>query len=276
MTWSLQHVVAGTDFKESSSNVVREAIRLGEVFGARVSIAHIATATGDLEERMSDFVDNLDVPTSVAVDTVIRSGTRVANELGALAEELDADLLCVGPRAHGFVEKHIRGGVAEQLLTRTTIPTLATAGPSETGYRRVLVAVDGTPASGRALRIGRTLMEGPEEERELIGFHSLSGRAVGALSQSTELDDVKQAMIENKRESLDDFIRRFVGDQVKVTVDIQVGAFGHALPARVDELSPDLVCMGTAGRKGLMGMLAGNSAERMIRNLGIPILIAHP
>ncbi|OIP31270.1 MAG: hypothetical protein AUK47_22775 [Deltaproteobacteria bacterium CG2_30_63_29] len=283
MSWKLKHLVVGTDYSESSKGAVGEALRLARVHDCEATVVNVVLASkgssADLAP-MKAFLAGFDTA-NLRVEGVARVGNKVALALAEAADECSADLLCVGPRAHGFMEKHVLGGVAEQLMSRTSLPTLATAGPADGGYRRVLVAVEPTEAAARALTIGAALVEAGHPSSRLSVFHCVTARGVSTFT-SGELEALEVALVADARQRILEFVQGALPnadaliEQNLLTIDVRVGIFGDQFPRFVDEIEPDLVCMGTVGRRGLVGLLAGNAAERMVRTLTTPLLVAHP
>ncbi len=278
-SWRAKHILVGTDFSVSSRGAVGEALRLAGRWQSALSVVHIAPSGADeaaLGLEMSAFLDAQNVPDGAQVHRVIRIGSRVSTALAAVAQECGCDLLVVGPRAHGFVERHIMGGIAEQLMSRTDVATLATSAPSKSGYSSVLAAVDGSEASYRALQLAYGMLEGPQEERRLVVFRALSGRGARAL-QGEDAVELQDALVREREAELREVVDAYVGPLLCcLDIVVRIGVFGEMLPALVDELEPRLLCMGTVGRRGLAGILAGSDAERMVGRLAIPILVAHP
>jgi nucleotide-binding universal stress UspA family protein len=55
-----------------------------------------------------------------------------------------------------------------------------------------------------------------------------------------------------------------------------VGKVGHAVNGTVNKLNADLLVMGTTARKGVKGLVIGNSAERVLTKATSDILALKP
>lgn len=278
-SWSVRRIVVGTDYSESSRGAVGEALRLGKRFGAVVTVVHVALsdAAARDESAMASFLASEPRCEGVDVRPVIVRGTKVVAPLAEVAEREGAELLVVGPRARTFVERHITGSIAQQLFSQTPVSVLAT--PRVTaGYERVLVALDDSLASRRALEIGAALLEDESPQARLIALHVLAGRGVDALASVDESHAIESALIAEARAHLAPLLEVHASS-VPVSqreLVVRVGALGQRVPQVVEETQPDLVCMGTVGRRGLLGLLAGNAAETVARQIDRPLLVAHP
>ena len=275
---AIKHIVAGVGLTESSLEPVREALRLGEHLGARVTAVHVAkSVTGEAEDAISAHLSSVEVPAGVTLSSAVAVGQNIAAALSDYAMQHDAQLICVGPRAHGFVERHITGGPAEQLVSASEVPILVSR-EQPRPFERVLVALDFSPASARALRLGVSLLEGALDAQRLRVLHVLSSRTGAHRVAGRDLDVVQKAMKDKARAKTQAFLEQTLTetDVARCEIDVCIGATGHQLVDTVEKFQPHLVCMGTIGRRGLRGLLAGNTAERMVQTLSIPLLVAYP
>ncbi len=144
---SLACVVIGVDDSPESLYALDLAAALGGAFRSMLTIVHVRprlvgfafSPAGSVEYEQAE--DALDAEIRRVVGgrledyagswtVVIRSG-HVADELLAVAEEVDADLVVVGHRSHGLLRDAILGSVA--------------AGTVHNARRNVLVAVPPVP-----------------------------------------------------------------------------------------------------------------------------------
>ncbi|WFR66365.1 universal stress protein [Curtobacterium flaccumfaciens] len=111
----------------------------------------------DAEEIRQQAVELLGrhTPRSVEVDTRIEEGSAAEVLLGASA---GAGLLVVGSRGRGGFRGLLLGSVSTACIQHATCPVLVDrGGPMTEGRDTVVVGVDGSPESGRALRFAVTL-----------------------------------------------------------------------------------------------------------------------
>jgi len=108
----------------------------------------------DAQQRLRALADELHTARRVAVSTHEAAGP-VVDEILQQAETLDAALLVLGARGEGFLRRLILGTTAERLMRRTARPLLVVRQTPHERYRRVLVAVDFSPWSTRALATAR-------------------------------------------------------------------------------------------------------------------------
>jgi len=137
--------------------------------------------------------------------------------------------------------------------------------------RSILVAVDFGEASARAIAIGGALAERYDASLRLLhaGAFDLPPYVTSAQPPAGELPAGSDRA--RATEFLADFGRRHTAAPFVPLVDD-----GAPVDAVLREsVTSDLVVMGTHGRRGLSRWWLGSVAERVLRETGCPLLIAH-
>lgn len=142
-------------------------------------------------------------------------------------------------------------------------------------YRRILVAVDGSPASTKGLREAIRLAKDERAQllllhvvNELYAFGTLDGAAAGV--------DLVPSLREGGRRVLAkaQALARKEGIEAKTLLRERIG--GPAADAIVPEARKqraDLIVLGTHGRRGLRRLVLGSDAELVVRNSPVPVLL---
>jgi nucleotide-binding universal stress UspA family protein len=138
-------------------------------------------------------------------------------------------------------------------------------GPPPPAVREIVFASDLSPASDRAFDHARLLAEG--FGAHLVLYHVLEGGLADAGPREAEVNHrVERAA----REHLE---RR--AQRAGVPTDIRVERAASAWPsltAFLLEARPDLLVMGTHGRKGVAHFILGSVAEQVLQHTRIPTL----
>lgn len=142
-------------------------------------------------------------------------------------------------------------------------------------YRRILVAVDGSPASTKGLR--EAIRLAAEEGARLFVLHvvdefyafaNLDGIAPGV--------DLVPAFREGGKRVLDKAKALAAKGKVKVTAVMRETVGGPAAGAIVREARrqrADLIVLGTHGRRGVRRLVLGSDAEQVVRTASVPVLL---
>lgn len=167
-------ILAATDFSAPARHAADRAARLAHETGAALTLMHVMPGgtlqelrqwlgSGHMVEKLlqDDALRQLDhlraelqTNRHVAICPVHASGS-VLDEIGREAEVLGAALVVLGARGAGFMRRLVLGSTSERLLRRTRRPLLVVRQTPHEPYRRVLIAVDFSPWSARALALAR-------------------------------------------------------------------------------------------------------------------------
>lgn len=272
----LSHILTGTDFSESSKGAVREALRLaGGDASRRVTLVHVTRHVKDpqvLLDRLTAWAQELPEFGSLTDPAQFKPELeigRVSSGLARCAMRIGATQLVVGPLPRTLLERYVTGGVAEQLFHSVHIPVLATRRPVEGGYKHILVPVDFSENSHRAVSLAASLARDSSASDaaahlELLHVAELPGGAYGGvvrkgLANSVTVDIEKQLHAYAAERGVADLVGR---------VSAVVGVVQDAIPKEVKRCGADLVCMASSSS----GSLLGSTADAVLRSVGVPML----
>jgi nucleotide-binding universal stress UspA family protein len=223
-------------------------------------------------------------PTAEVVQ--VRALERPSTELCRVAEEMDATAVVVGTHGRSGVARFFLGSTAERLLRHATRPVLVlreaptTASPwyeppilpaTHLGPRRMLVAVDFSEPSKRAIAFARSLAAKLRIAVEVV--HVYDAIVAGASSAPGAPANEVRAMLTTR---LDELVRDVFGpDASTVRTHLVPGRPIDAILDLARKREADLVVVGTTGRTGIERMLLGSTAERLVRESAVPILTIH-
>jgi nucleotide-binding universal stress UspA family protein len=140
-------ILVPTDLSEPSIHAVRHAAKLAAATGARLVLtyvmdagipamilAHSAQTEQELLDRHREHaeqsLDNLAQAhlAGVAAEYVVRKGV-AHQQIVALAEEIDADLIVMGMQGHGSLLHALGGSTTERVLHHARCPVLVVGMP---------------------------------------------------------------------------------------------------------------------------------------------------
>lgn len=181
----------------------------------------------------------------------VRHLTADADPRVVLSARSDADLLVVGATGGGFLKRWLHvGSTTEWLLHDPPAPLVV----ARTGrrVRRVLVGVDGSESSGRALEAFASLPWAPSTEVHVLGVHDGWVEPGSALADADAV--LATAGIEHRTE------------QAR-------GRAAEVLVSRARHDHVDLVVLGVRGASKLRRVVAGATASSVTRACDSSVLL---
>jgi nucleotide-binding universal stress UspA family protein len=206
---------------------------------------------------------------------------------GPIAETLQehllgegSDLIVMTTHGRGPVSRFWLGSVADQLVHRLPIPLLLihtrqeeTPPTAEPEVRKMLVALDGTPAAEQILEPAGKLAK-------LLGASCTLLRVVPSVVPHVVYtkEAVSATLADKLRAEAHVYLQRVANSLREQGLAVQTRIIAHAHPATaiLDEAASgeyDLLALETHGRRGLPRLFLGSVADKIVRGAAIPVLV---
>lgn len=146
-------------------------------------------------------------------------------------------------------------------------------------FKRILVALDGSPASNAGLKAAIQLAS--DQHATLLGLHVIDDAAIalnfeGSYFPSSYIDTFHASLRETGGKMLAkaEALAHGAGVEMKpLLVEARGAAVAHAIVQQARKAKADVIVLGTHGRRGLQRMLMGSDAEAVVREAGVPVLL---
>jgi nucleotide-binding universal stress UspA family protein len=291
-------VVVGYDGSQTSREALSWALHSAELRNVGVTVVHVLTMPttfmpgyGAVSEPSPDmynlYAEELlteakDLAShekpAVEVSTQLITGYPASGLLSTLDQ---AELVALGSRGLGSFSELLLGSVSLELASRAPCPvvvfrprTAATPG-SEAG--RVVVGVDGSPSSERALgsafeeasmrRVGLTAIQAWTEP-----YFELPGKGGGALPEPLVVDVFKGEEMRWLSEQLAGWREKY--PDVELRQIVQHGSPGGVISEA--SAGAELVVVGSRGRGGFKTLLLGSVSHAVLHHAHCPVMIVRP
>ena len=186
--------------------------------------------------------------------------------LAGAVEESQAGLLVLGGKHHAAPVRWFGGSTVHHAVRTIDVPILVTA-PTDTTFRRVLVATDLSDVAQPTIEIA-------------VRFAALFGSALKVLHVVEPLPSIPDVGIElDEREHLrlaEEGIRTLLDSaDTSHTAELEVrsGTPARAIAEETDRWGADLVVVGTHGKGWVDRVLLGSTTERLLNRLPAPVLV---
>ncbi|MEW6544750.1 MAG: universal stress protein [Nitrospirota bacterium] len=193
-----------------------------------------------------------------------------ADAILAAAEQERAGLIVVGARGLGPVQEILLGSVSHRVVTGAPCPTLVVNKPMR-ALKRVLLAVEGEQDAGAAHKFLATKpFKDPAEVTVLTILPFAAPLWPVGISESEAL---KEKAIASARDFVDDVAKRLSALGHRASGSVTLGDPGHAILGWAGETKPDLILMGSRGRRGATRLLLGSASHTVLHRAPCPVLV---
>ncbi|MCB0909652.1 MAG: universal stress protein [Nocardioidaceae bacterium] len=173
----------------------------------------------------------------------------------------DAGLLAIGPRGRGLHKRLHIGSTAEWLVStgRPLAPVAIIRSPRQT--ERILLCVDGSPNSRRAVT-------------SLTALPWVAGCRVQVLGVDERGDGFVPTAVDDTASLLDESGVSDVSSVVMGALPGTVFDVRAAILTTIDDMAPDLVALGARGTGGFAGLFIGSVASAVVHHAPCSVLVA--
>ncbi len=204
-----------------------------------------------------------------------------AGEIVELAEELKVGLVVLGSRGRGRLRRALMGSVSTSVLRHAHCSVLIVRGHEdelEPFLGKVLVAVDGSEEAAAAARAA-TEMAGAAGSEVHVAYAMQEERYRPHLGP--EMWEGWEKGFERAKRSARSWVegeaQRMKGEgPIKVEPHLLIGQPGAAIVWLAEELSADLVLVGSRGLGAMRRTLLGSVSDSVVRHAHCPVLVVRP
>ncbi len=288
----LRVICAATDFSTPARRAVARAVLLAEAHRARLVVFNALDIPADGLEAMgaspSELARHFRGQLRREVVRASREGgrRRVESdfrfgkpfvEIVRAAREAGSELIVLGAHGERGVRESLLGTTAEKVIRKSELPVLVVKRPPRREYVRVLVALDFSEYSRKALELALRVAPGACLHL-LHAYGSLSQMrlaqaGLGGILRTADAAAARE-QLERVRAAMDEFLARIDLRGHEPRIHLEEGSPETRLPEAVKAVRPGLLVVGTHGRTGLAHAMLGSVAETAIREAPSDVLVA--
>lgn len=280
MTTHSPRIVVGYDGSTDAEAALAWAAATAQVQKMPVDVVIVATqldpligryraqddqAAAQRRDAALECLDGLDVAES---SVEICHGPPVPELIRA---STDASMLVVGSTGHGLTTGTLAGSVSQHVARHAGCPVVVVRPQRSPHARRIVVGVDGSAESGRALQFAceRALSTG-ESITAIHGYTSLSTRMLN-------LDPAGTGSIARRIAEAGTFVADICADLALEYPGVEIQP--EAIPVRAGQVLVDasaaasLVVVGTRGRDAFAELLLGSVSQYVLHHAQCPVAV---
>ena len=294
-----KHILAPTDLTDASRPALACAAAFASVYGASLALLHVVPTFDAIQMPPGTLGDSVQVVYPSSRDEVIATLQSHAEAIGVWAASpylmaeagdpvdtivdqavsMPADLIVMGTHGRSGFNRLLYGSVTEQVLHRAPCPVLTvpphSQGPLDARFRRILCAMDFSPAAMQAL--GFALDLGRQSRGIVILQHAIEWLAdeEPRVHAHFNVAEYRTYLIEDARTRLEEVLASEDRARVDVQLVISTGRAYREILREAEARAADLIVMGAHGRGGLGQALTGSATNQVVRAASCPVLTVH-
>lgn len=254
--------------------------------GARLTLLAVVDVHGDADLRgelvalARQRLQQVVAPAAGGVDELVVAEGRPAVEIVRRVQSGAHDLVVVGARPSTLLRRAIAGSVAIQLLRKAPCPVLVAPRRRLMDPFVVVSAAARQPLLPKVLAASALLCR-LRNAAEWHVFHCPEYPDAGSLHlrrrPAEEIEAYERAERERARAELLEASTALAGQAgVKPRLWTSEGLPAEQIVLASQQLHADLLVVGTVGRRGLPGVLIGNTADRVLQDVDCAVLAVKP
>lgn len=271
----MRKILVATDFSARSDRALRRATLLAKTHEATLNLVHVIdddrpkrivdpereAALSLLNEQAQSLREHDGVDCSARVVL-----GKLADEIVEAAQQTAADIVIVGSHRHNGLQDVFWGTTAERTIRMIRRPLLVANGVPANAFRHVLVAVDFLDCSAEALRAVATLSLNKQAMISAVHVYEAPARKHMLLA-SARSEDIRHYIASEEASAghdLASFLQRTAPFPIRPVLKLNEAHVAHVICSAAQEVSADLIVVGTHGRAGIVQFLLGSVAQEVL------------
>ncbi len=300
-----RNILVVTDFSEHSAAALGRALSLADNPGTKITALYVITDVASAVPGTS-FAGHWRIPPGEMHHAEAKLRTAAAEHLGAWLAPLlkhgrdvvsevrlgvpdveiihavqhnKHDLVLAGTRGRSAIGRFLVGSTAERLVRNCPCPVWIVQPKHEWPIRSILVPIDLSEVSGKALRLGCALANRwscPVTALYVFNFPKEEAVALPAGIAGLENPPSRQSVRKHASKALDEFVKQHGLPGTAIKQQLGVGYPWKVIGQAAKRIDAGVIVMGSVGRRGIPGFVIGNTAEKVLRQHDRSILTVKP
>ena len=292
--FTMKRIVVGTDLSWYARRAETRAAMLARELGsaeldlvhvigslALESLRHLLTQPPEqteqrlidsAKEQIAKLAHELAEKHHIPVTPVIEIG-RAHSEIVRHAEAIDAGLVVLGAHGGNFVHELFLGSTAEKVLRKLACPVLIVKREPQAPYQRILVPVDFSEPSRRAMEFA--LRIAPRAHITVLHAFEVPYEAKLRFAGASE-ETIRAYRAEAEAQAdraMQQFISTLEATAGPLSDIVEFGPASAVIREKAEVLEPDLIVMGKHGQAAWEEMLLGSVTKQVILYASCDVLV---
>ncbi len=275
-------ILIAIDGSASSLHALRESLKLATDEKCWVTVVSVVPRyEGDLGAVwVNNVKDSFGQPCEMAISeakkiaeeervlikTVCEEG-EIYERIVDLADGENCDLIVMGRKGRSEVEKALIGSVTARVIGHTQRDVLVVPGVSSIGWKKIVLATDGSKYSEPAIKRAVEFAKSYDSELKIVSVVDVTEEFFARAPQAVE------GLVNKAKDLVDDIRKKAASEGIKAEGIVREGEAYKSIVNVSKEENADAVILGSHGRTGLRRLLMGSVTEKVIGYSPCPVLV---
>ncbi|MDI6800771.1 MAG: universal stress protein [Thermodesulfovibrionales bacterium] len=275
-------MIVAIDGSESGFNALRQSFKLAAAEKSWITVVCVVPSyEGDLDlVGVGNIMETMHKPCEEAlakakelartdgalIKTVCEEGDPYQRIID-LAEAENAELIIMGRRGLARLERTLMGSVTARVIGHSQRDILVVPRDGEIGWKKILIATDGSKYSKAAVERAIDFAEAYGGELKIVSIVDMPAEFYA------EAPQVVDDLINKAKAYVEDAKKLAESAGIKAETLVREGESHRMILDIAEDLSINAIVMGSHGRTGLKRLLMGSVVEKVIGYAHCPVLI---
>lgn len=290
---TLKRILVATDFSKSAGFALIRASQLTKKNKSRLAILHVFPRSwfdqiiqwysttknsqlAQLKQAAHKAFNKIKPKLKNLKTTFVVKMGREDEVIIQYAKKHKFSLLAIGAHGNYYFHEHFLGTTAETLVKNAPCPVLIVKRKPSFQYKKILVPIDFSAASQKALEFACEHF--PGAEIEVLHVEDLwYDKSIYRPSMKKRREGIlRKEMYRLAEEKIEAFINKSKTKRNDISFFIRGGYPAKLIAQEVKKRAIDLVIIGTRGQTELQYVMIGSVAERVLKEVTTDIIAVHP
>jgi nucleotide-binding universal stress UspA family protein len=275
-------MLVAVDGSQSSMHALRESFKLARNEKSWITVVSVVPRyVGDLSlvaignvmsslrkpcEEVLSRAEEMAADERALIKTVCEEG-EIFERIVDLAEAENCDLIIMGRRGMSRLERTLVGSVTARVIGHSQRDVLIVPNNSSVGWKRILVATDGSKYSKLAVERAIDFAKSYESALRVVSVVDVPSEFYA------EATDAVEDMIDKAKGFIEDIKNQAESEGINTKTFAGEGEAYQVITELATKQGADVIVMGSHGRTGLKRLLMGSVAEKVIGHATCPVLV---
>ena len=280
-----ERILVAIDYSPSCKVALNQALWLVRQCGVKLALTHAAPEPKQFFQSASEIRQESELKMRQllmdlhAVDLNVEITTRIGEPFIVLIHAVQKegfDLVLAGTRGLSNWEQFFMGSTAKRLIRKCPASVWIVQSKHVDPPKVVLAPTDFSEVSRKAVLEGLWIADRTGADFHLLHVIDSGDVPPDVISKIPHGSSLQKEILEESQRRLDEFVKSLKTTHIRIQSHLIFGTPWKEIQRLSQQLSVDLIAIGTVGRSGIKGLLLGNTAEKVLDHCDCSLFTVKP